>query len=68
MIRHSRLFTEKSEVNIDPTGEWLLEARQVQSPNCDARPAGSEEQETVAVPSKGAATITPASSSIWSFR
>jgi AmpD protein len=42
MIRHSRLFTEKSEVNIDPTGEWLLEARQVQSPNCDARPAGSE--------------------------
>jgi N-acetyl-anhydromuramoyl-L-alanine amidase len=30
------------EVNIDSTGERLLEARQVASPNCDARPAGCE--------------------------
>jgi AmpD protein len=29
-------------VNIDPTGERLLEARQVPSPNCDARPVGTE--------------------------
>jgi AmpD protein len=29
-------------VNIDPNGERLLEARQVPSPNCDARPAGTE--------------------------
>jgi AmpD protein len=31
-----------SEVKIDPAGERLLEARQVASPNCDARPPGSE--------------------------
>ena len=29
-------------MKIDPNGERLLEARQVPSPNCDARPAGSE--------------------------
>jgi len=29
-------------VNIDPAGERLLEARQVASPNCDARPPGRE--------------------------
>lgn len=29
-------------MNIDPAGERLLEARQVASPNCDARPPGSE--------------------------
>jgi len=29
-------------VNIDSAGKWLLEARQVPSPNCDARPAGTE--------------------------
>lgn len=29
-------------MNIDPAGERLLEARQVPSPNCDARPDGSE--------------------------
>jgi AmpD protein len=29
-------------VKIDPAGERLLEARQVPSPNCDARPAGCD--------------------------
>lgn len=29
-------------VNIDPEGNYLLEARQVPSPNCDVRPAGCD--------------------------
>jgi AmpD protein len=29
-------------VNIDPEGDFLLEARRVPSPNCDARPAGCD--------------------------
>jgi AmpD protein len=30
------------KVNIDPEGKYLLEARQVPSPNCDARPGGCD--------------------------